>query len=165
MQKSLTHSYTHSQGAILIVSLILLLVMTLIGVASIDSSQLQSQMASNSLHQQNQYQRSLNEIRAQQLDLNRPARLSTVTASTTTFNATKGITTKSVGISIADNEMLTGDSTDAYDQYAFIVFSGDSVPPPVTAWEIISAKTMKLTWSQKFPATVPNQIKPKALHV
>ena len=130
MHATLTHSHHQSQGAILIVCLILLLVMTLIGVASVDSSQLQSQMARNSLHQQNQYQRSLNEIRAQEKDL-KPAKILAVTSSTTTFAASKSISSStSVGISLSDGQMITGDHTDAYDQSGIIVYSGDSVPPP-----------------------------------
>jgi Tfp pilus assembly protein PilX len=48
-----TSSYKRSEGAVLLVSLVLLTVMTMIGVAAIDSQTLQSQMARNSLFAQN----------------------------------------------------------------------------------------------------------------
>ena len=78
-------SHIRQQGAVLMVSLILLLVMTLLGIAAIDLSQLQSQMARNSLLSQYLHQIAYSEIQAQVKALADPDYLDSVTTSTTTL--------------------------------------------------------------------------------
>ncbi|ARN75474.1 hypothetical protein BST96_15970 [Oceanicoccus sagamiensis] len=115
----------------MLVCLVLLLAMTLIGVQSIDSSQLQSQMANNSLHKQNQYHWSLNELRAQEKALDNPLYISAVTASTLEVPVSRSISSSdSRGLVLSDSDMITRNTADAYTQSGAVVFSGDSVPPP-----------------------------------
>jgi type IV pilus assembly protein PilX len=125
-----TQSYRHSQGVILLVSLILLLAMTLIGVAAIDSSSLQSQMSRNSLFARNLYQASLSEIQAQHREMDDLDYLESIHGSATEIPDTiTGITTTGPGLQIADVGILTRSATDPFDQSANVVFSGTSSPP------------------------------------
>jgi type IV pilus assembly protein PilX len=117
------------QGAVLIVSLVLLLVMTIIGVAAIDSTQLQSQMARNSLFAQNLHQASLSEIQVQDTKLKGTAYVEQITISTTDILATdyKCITSNGVGVTYN-----TGTSASAgikYDQSGAVTFIGNAPPP------------------------------------
>lgn len=138
MMQRKTHSYHRSQGVILLVSLILLLAMTLIGVSAIDSGSLQSQMSRNSLNARNLYQKSLSEIQAQHERLNRDSgvELGRINNSTTVFvpNAVEGITNTTAndplhGVAIAETDLITASAADNYDQSALIVFAGNSPPP------------------------------------
>ena len=56
------HFARHQEGATLIVSLILLLVLTIVGISTIESVNLQSLMARNSQFQVESYQVALSEI-------------------------------------------------------------------------------------------------------
>ena len=90
----------HQQGAVLIVSLMLLLVMTLLGIATVDLSQLQSQMARNSLTSQYLHQIAYSEIQARVKALANPDYLHSVTTSTTTLEQLRyqGLSKDGVGL-------------------------------------------------------------------
>ena len=129
--------YHRSQGSVLVVSLILLLVMTLIGVAAIDSSSLQSQMANNSLKAHNLYQASLSEIAArsgskmQDLEY-----LSQLRNSASVINNTElGVSTTGPGFTLTDSDCLTQNTHDAFSQSGFDVFSG-STGSPLTGYSL-----------------------------
>ena len=119
-----TTSYKHSQGAVLIVSLILLLVMTLVGIAAIDSSTLQSQMARNSLFAQSLYQKSRSEIEAQLYNIQDLAYLKVLMTSTYSLGGKTYI-----GIYLKDTQVETYDPDDAYSQSAQLIFKGNGTPP------------------------------------
>jgi len=119
-----TGSYQRSQGAVLIVSLILLMIMTLIGVAAIDTSSLQSQMSRNSLYARNLYQKSLSEIEAQYEKMKGSQYLTDVL--TASPLASKG---NDPGVEIADTAVETYDAGDPYSQSVVISFSGNGPPP------------------------------------
>ena len=118
--------YRRCQGAVLIVSLMLLLAMTLIGIAAIDTSSLQSQMANNSLKARNLYQASLSEIATQtKSPMNTTWYLTTIQDSDTEIlNALSGITTSGPGFNLADTDFITHDNTDAVHQSGAVVFRG-----------------------------------------
>ena len=118
-----TPSYKKSQGAILVVSLILLLVMTLVGISAIDTSSLQSQMARNSLFAQSLYQASRSEIEAQYEKLKGLPYLESVMISNTAES--DGNPT----ITMADSQVETYNANDPYQQTAAVTFTGDSTPP------------------------------------
>lgn len=120
-----TPSYHRSQGAIIIVALVMLLIMTLMGVASLDTTSLQSQMARNSLFAQNLYQASRSEIQAQYIKLQGLAYLESVMTSTFTDNNANLFT----GITLSDTQAETHDANDAYEQEVTVVFTGDGTPP------------------------------------
>ncbi len=126
-----SYSSQNQKGAVLIVSLVLLLVMTLIGVASIDSSQLQSQMARNSLFSQNLHQASLNEIQAQREALKGTDYLEEVTTSQVDILTAghPGITKDSKGIVLTDSSSITHDPDDNYTQSGAVAFIGNTAPP------------------------------------
>lgn len=65
-----TPSRSKSSGAALLVSLILLLIMTLIGISAVDNVTLQSQMVRNSQWAQDTYQIALSEIQKRIKDMN-----------------------------------------------------------------------------------------------
>jgi type II secretory pathway component PulK len=117
-----TRSYHRSNGAVLLVSLVLLTVMTMIGVAAIDTQTLQSQMARNSLFAQNLYQVSLSEIQAQYYELQGLDYLTEVMNSTTTIDSYPSI-------ELDDAEVDTYKSDDAYSQSVVISYVGDGAPP------------------------------------
>ncbi|ARN72842.1 PilX N-terminal domain-containing pilus assembly protein [Oceanicoccus sagamiensis] len=114
------------QGAVLIVSLILLLLMTLLGITAMDSSQLQSQMARNSLQSQTLYQYAFSEIQQQFKALENPDRLKAVTHSNKVIlvSAYTGLSIDGVGITI------TGHEKDNYTLSGAINFIGITAAPP-----------------------------------
>lgn len=117
-------SHHKSQGAVLLVSLVLLTAMTIIGVASIDSATLQSQMARNSLYAQNLYQKSLSEIEAQYEKLKGSDYLTSILTAVTTIGPDND-----PGISITDANVETHDVNDAYTQSVSVAFTGNGPPP------------------------------------
>jgi Tfp pilus assembly protein PilX len=119
-----TASYRHSQGAVLLVSLVLLTAMTIIGVASIDSATLQSQMARNSLYAQNLYQKSLSEIEGQYEKLKGSDYLESILTSVTTVGPDND-----PGITIGDSGAATHDAYDAYTQSVTVSYTGNGPPP------------------------------------
>lgn len=119
-----TSSYRKSQGAVLIVSLILLMVMTLIGVSAIDTSTLQSQMTRNSLYARNLYQKSLSEIEAQYNKMKGSQYLTNVLTASPLPNKDDN-----PGLEIADSAVETYDATDPYSQSVVVSFSGNGPPP------------------------------------
>ena len=125
-----TPRFSHSQGAVLLVSLILLLAMTLIGVAAIDSSSLQSQMSNNSLSARNRFQASLSEIQGQFKKMLGIVYLSSIKTSLITIpDSNAGITTTGPGLTLSGSELITHDTSGVFTQSANVVFSGkDSVP-------------------------------------
>ena len=125
-----TQSLNRARGVILLVSLVLLLAMTLIGVSAIDSSSLQSQMSRNTLYARNLYQASLSEIQAQHDAMSDLDYLETINGSSSTIpNSNLGVTTAGPGIALSDADFITQDTTDPYTQSGFVVFSGTATPP------------------------------------
>ena len=124
------HSRYHQQGAVLMVSLILLLVMTLLGIAAIDSSQLQAQMARNSLLSQRLHQIAFSEIQAQTTALENLDYVHSVTTSTTAPEALQyqGLSSNSMGLTLVDTLSATHDSS-LYTLSAAIAFIGNTAPP------------------------------------
>ena len=140
--KQLTTSYQKSRGAVLIVSLVLLTAMTVAGVAAIDNSTLQSQMARNSLYAQNLYQKSLSEIEAQFLNLQRSSYLERVAVSGTPVGPDN-----LPGITMTDNaEIGTHDENDIYGQTVSIYNTGtfDATPPPGQSFGIFSGRSFEV---------------------
>lgn len=125
------HSYHGSQGAVLIVSLILLLIMTLIGVAAIDSSSLQSQMSTNSLKARTLYQASLSEIQAQYKKMIGLVYLESIKNSDTPILESEhiGVTTTGPGLVIAEGATITQGGGGNFTQSANLVFSGENNAP------------------------------------
>ncbi len=121
-------TYRHSKGAVLIVSLILLLAMTLIGVAAIDSSSIQALMAANSQQSRNLYQASLSEIQAQYRKMDSLVYLTQLKNSSTTItrDTHRGISFTGPGISLMDSDFITGSDEDAYTQSGFVTFAGNN---------------------------------------
>lgn len=119
-----TAHYRKSQGAVLMVSLILLLVMTLIGVAAIDTSVLQSQMTRNSLYARNLYQKSLSEIEAQYEKMKGSQYLSNVLTASPLPSKDND-----PGLELADTAVETYSANDPYSQSVVISFSGNGPPP------------------------------------
>lgn len=124
MMQRRSSSYQKSQGAVLLVSLVLLTAMTIIGVAAIDSSSLQSQMARNSLYAQNLYQKSLSEIEAQYEKLKGSDYLTSVLTAVTTVGPDND-----PGLTIGDYSAETHDPNDAYTQAVTVSFTGNGPPP------------------------------------
>ncbi|MEE8056241.1 MAG: PilX N-terminal domain-containing pilus assembly protein [Pseudomonadales bacterium] len=128
-----TQSYRRSQGVILIVSLVLLLAMTLIGIAAIDTTNQDSKMARNTLCARNVYQISLSEVQAQHARLNSDDGLvlGSINNSTNSFSNLDsiGITVAGPGTYLPDSSTETGDPADPYNQEVYIVFSGNQPPP------------------------------------
>lgn len=124
-------SHIRQQGAVLMVSLILLLVMTLLGIAAIDLSQLQSQMARNSLLSQYLHQIAYSEIQAQVKALADPDYLDSVTTSTTTLEKLQhqGLSKDGVGLILTDALSATHNANDDYTQSGAIAFIGNTAPP------------------------------------
>ena len=127
----------HSQGAILIVCLILLLMMTFLGVSAVDNSALQSQMARNSLFARTLFQASLSEIEAQRNEMENLAYLTSIRTSTTTISKSthEGISNDSPGITL---NSLTTDNTDNYQQTGAVVYTGTSENggPPLSGYSL-----------------------------
>lgn len=121
----------HQQGAVLMVSLILLLVMTLLGIAAMDLSQLQSQMARNSLLSQHLHQIAFSEIQTQIKALANPDYLHSVTTSTTTLEALQyqGLSKDGVGLTLTDSLSATHNTDDSYTRSGAIAFIGNTAPP------------------------------------
>ncbi|MFA7552719.1 MAG: PilX N-terminal domain-containing pilus assembly protein [Spongiibacteraceae bacterium] len=123
-----TSSYHHAQGAVLIVSLILLLAMTLIGVAAIDSSSLQSQMATNNQRARSLYQATLSEIQAQYRKLAGLDYLNSVKNSATSISDTlPGVSIGGPGLILTGDDIITARPT--LTQEAYIVFTGENNAP------------------------------------
>lgn len=126
-----TSSYRHAQGAVLIVSLILLLAMTLIGVAAIDSSSLQSQMATNSQRARSLYQVSLSEIQAQYKKMAQIKYLDSVkNLGTPISNTYPGVSISGPGLSLSSSttgEIIT--ARPGLTQTVYLVFSGENNAP------------------------------------
>ncbi len=120
-------SYRRSQGAILIVALVLLLAMTIVGVASIDTTMLQSQMSRNSLEANTRYQVSVNEIEAQikqaadSLDY-RQDMITKGAAISSSSNV--GVSNDGTGYVLTDSDMVSQDTSDPYTQSGYAVFPG-----------------------------------------
>ncbi len=162
MRKQPAYSYHRSQGVILLVSLILLLAMTLIGISAIDTASLQSQMSRNTMFARNLYQCSLSEIQAQHRLLNRDVNeLIKINTSDTEIQSyseggSKGITTTGPGISKSGSDLETSDNNCADEQSAAIVFAGNAPPPSGyslgiyigKAYEVNSISTVAGTSSQ-----------------
>jgi PilX N-terminal len=129
-----TPSRKRSEGAVLVVSLILLLVMTLVGIAAIDSSSLQTQMARNSLFAQSLYQNSRSEIEIQYDLMKGIAYLERIMTSTFTDGGTAytGIQLIDGNVTTPDpqlNYVAAPDPNSIYDQSANLTFTGDAAPP------------------------------------
>ena len=125
-----TTSFRRSQeGAILLISLLLLLGMTIIGVAAIDSSTLQSQMARNSGIANVRYQITVNETEGltRKIALD-SVYMTSITKGTTIPSTPVGVTKSGPGLVITDtqtiNPLPTADLTDEYSQMAYAVFQG-----------------------------------------
>jgi len=98
--------------------------MTLIGVAAIDTSALQSQMSRNSLYARNLYQKSLSEIEAQYEKMKGSQYLSKViTASPLPSKDNEP------GLEIVDSAVETYSAGDPYSQSVVVSFSGNGPPP------------------------------------
>lgn len=121
-----TASYHHSQGAILVVSLVLLLIMTLVGVAAIDSSQLQSQMARNTLYAQNLYQADLSEIEAQRQELLGLDYLTKVKTAPPLSNPDPDLD-GTPGLDVADANTITHDGSDPYELTFVVSYAGKAL--------------------------------------
>ncbi len=125
-----TPSYKQSQGAVLIVGLVLLLTMTLIGVAAIDSSSLQSDMAANSLEEQRLFQVNFNEELAQFEEANDAGYRIDVRNSNSTIPTSDSITYSGPGLQIpGDIPLQTDESGDAYELSGTVVFSREGAMP------------------------------------
>lgn len=124
------NSYRRSQGAILIVALVLLLAMTIIGVASIDNSTLQSQMSRNSLESNNRYQVGVNEIEAKVAYAAQSSDYRTdLLKGNAIANTQPGVTNSGNGFALSDTNtpdtgMITYDNTDPYTQSGYAVTPG-----------------------------------------
>ena len=109
------HFARYQEGATLIVSLILLLVLTIVGISTIESVNLQSLMARNSQFQVESYQVALSEIEAQLEALE-------VDLGPLTDAVTEGTETR------------TGDDIvmqpDHFDQTVIYTYAGEGLPPP-----------------------------------
>lgn len=119
-----TANYRRSKGAVLIVSLILLMIMTLIGVSAIDTSTLQSQMTRNSLYARNLYQKSLSEIEAQYEKMRGSQYLTDVLTANPLPDKDND-----PGLAITDDKVETYDPNDPYSQNVVVSFSGNGPPP------------------------------------
>jgi hypothetical protein len=129
VNRTMFNSRRHSQqGAVLLVSLILLLAMTLIGVAAIDTSTLQSQMSRNSLEAITRYQIALNEIQGQYYDMFSWEKREDIIKSNVdaAANPAGGITYAGPTIGVADADMITHNGSDPYDLAGNLVFTGES---------------------------------------
>jgi hypothetical protein len=98
--------------------------MTIIGVASIDSATLQSQMARNSLYAQNLYQKSLSEIEAQYEKLKGLDYMNSVSNAVTTVGPDNN-----PGLTLNDYAAETYDANDAYTQSVTVSYTGEGPPP------------------------------------
>ncbi|MDG1773495.1 MAG: hypothetical protein P8H32_08695 [Oceanicoccus sp.] len=119
------------QGAVLIVSLILLLVMTLLAIVAMDTSQLQSQMAHNSLLSQHLHQIAFSEIQAQAKALENSDYLEKITTATRNITVLnyEGLSKDGVGVTLTDTQTLTHNADDAYTLSGAVVFTGNTAPP------------------------------------
>lgn len=118
-------SIQRSQGAILLVSLLLLLAMTIIGVAAIDTSTLQSQMSRNSLEANTRYQITINEIEGHiKWTADRYAYRTSIIKGTPISATPAGVSKAGNGLVLTDADMITQDTTDQYQQAGFVVFPG-----------------------------------------
>ena len=124
-----TPSLQRSQGATLIVALVLLTAMTIIGVAAIDTASLQSNMARNSLYAQNLYQKALSEIQAQYEQLRGVDYLAKA---------------RRVGIALNDSGVETSVSGDPFTQSVEIDFIGDGPPPTGYSLGIYISKNFEI---------------------
>ena len=112
-------SYQKAQGAVLIVSLVLLTVMTIIGVAAMDTQTLQSQMARNSIYSQSLYQKALSELDAQIELFSDCILLTPIITSSFSIDG-------NAAIEYVDSEVLTHDANDPYTQYVSITYLGET---------------------------------------
>ena len=130
-------SYPRSKGAVLLVSLMLLTLMTLIGVAAIDTQSLQSQMARNSFSAQNLYQLSLSEIEAQYNKLQGSDYLESVIHSETSID-------ENPAKQLQDSQVETHDDSDAYTQAVTISYTGDGPPPSGYSISLFKGKNFEV---------------------
>lgn len=123
------HFARHQEGATLIVSLILLLVLTIVGISTIESVNLQSLMARNSQFQVESYQVALSEIEAQLEALE-------VDLGPLTDAVTEGTETR------------TGDDIvmqpDHFDQTVIYTYAGEGLPPPGYSVDIYVGRLFEL---------------------
>ena len=123
------HFARHQEGATLIVSLILLLVLTIVGISTIESVNLQSLMARNSQFQVESYQVALSEIEAQLEALE-------VDLGPLTDAVTEGTETR------------TGDDIvmqpDHFDQTVIYTYAGEGLAPPGYSVDIYVGRLFEL---------------------
>ena len=127
MMQRHTSSYQHSRGAVLFVALILLLAMTIIGVAAIDTTTMESQMSRNSQEANNRYQYDINEIEGQiHYATVSSTYLENIVTSTTTINASSyiGVSKTGKGLKLTESSNIATTKPTNYTRHGYAVFQG-----------------------------------------
>lgn len=125
-------SASSQQGVTLIVALVLLLIMTVVGLAATDSSKLQLLMSRNAQLQQGAYQLALSEINGQVDTYDNDITLLMDAITTLEVVDGGGAVTQQAGVlilSTVDIEMNDIASDENMEQVVELSFTGDGTPP------------------------------------
>lgn len=142
-----TKPIKNSRGAILLVSLLLLLVMTLIGIGAIDNSLLQGNMARNSFESRSLYQRALSEIEAQYQKMQALPYLEKAEEMTSVIGGDIS------GMNIVDSQTQTYDPSDSITQNAELKHLGNGPPPSGFSVELYIGKNYEIDSTAEIAGT------------